>query len=108
MRGVGDFGISPHSARTFLNALSPLPISPFLPAQVALKKVRVDSREQSEGISISALREIHLLLNLDHPHIVRLKEVAVGRVYDNTFLVMEYCEQVSSPLVPLARVQRGR
>jgi cyclin-dependent kinase 10 len=58
---------------------------------VALKKVRTDDR--TDGISVSAFREIHILLNLRHNNIVELREVAVGRALDNTFLVMEYCEQ---------------
>uniref|UniRef100_A0A914V2W0 Protein kinase domain-containing protein n=1 Tax=Plectus sambesii TaxID=2011161 RepID=A0A914V2W0_9BILA len=58
---------------------------------VALKKVRTDDR--SDGISVSAFREIHVLLNLRHDNVVELREVAVGRALDNTFLVMEYCEQ---------------
>ena len=40
-----------------------------------------------------AVSEINILLNLRHKNIVQLKEVAVGKCLDNTFLVMEYCEQ---------------
>lgn len=59
---------------------------------VALKKVRME--REKDGIPISSLREISLLLSLDHNNIVRLKEVVVGRHLDSIFLVMEYCEQV--------------
>jgi len=58
---------------------------------VALKKVR--SENEQDGISISSLREITLLLNLKHQNIVELKEVVVGQKLDSIFLVMEYCEQ---------------
>eukprot|EP00794_Sanderia_malayensis_P000494 gene494-1140_t len=58
---------------------------------VALKKVRMD--KEKDGIPISSLREINLLINISHPNIVELKEVAVGRKLDNLFLVMEYCQQ---------------
>uniref|UniRef100_A0A3Q4G351 Cyclin dependent kinase 10 n=1 Tax=Neolamprologus brichardi TaxID=32507 RepID=A0A3Q4G351_NEOBR len=43
---------------------------------VALKKVRMDA--EKDGVPISSLREITLLLRLRHPNIVELKEVVVG------------------------------
>jgi len=43
---------------------------------VALKKVRMD--KEKDGVPISSLREITLLLRLRHPNIVELKEVVVG------------------------------
>ncbi|XP_020371902.1 cyclin-dependent kinase 10 isoform X1 [Rhincodon typus] len=58
---------------------------------VALKKVRMD--KERDGIPISSLREINLLLKLRHPNIVELKEVVVGNHLDSIFLVMGYCEQ---------------
>ncbi|VDK55299.1 unnamed protein product, partial [Anisakis simplex] len=44
---------------------------------VALKKIRMNVRSEGEGISTSALREMHLLMRLRHNNIVHLKEVAV-------------------------------
>ncbi|MEE6525079.1 hypothetical protein FKM82_024876, partial [Ascaphus truei] len=58
---------------------------------VALKKVRMD--KEKDGIPISSLREITLLLKLRHPNIVELKEVVVGNHLESIFLVMGYCEQ---------------
>ncbi|XP_057693339.1 cyclin-dependent kinase 10 isoform X1 [Corythoichthys intestinalis] len=58
---------------------------------VALKKVRMD--KEKDGIPISSLREITLLLGLRHPNIVELKEVVVGNHLESLFLVMSYCEQ---------------
>ncbi|KHN78555.1 Importin subunit alpha-2 [Toxocara canis] len=66
---------------------------------VALKKVRMDEKSEEEGISISALREIHLLMTLRHPNVVHLKEIAVGKRLTSIFLVMEYCTQVSNLLL---------
>uniref|UniRef100_A0A0K0CZM5 cyclin-dependent kinase n=1 Tax=Angiostrongylus cantonensis TaxID=6313 RepID=A0A0K0CZM5_ANGCA len=64
---------------------------------VALKKVRVDTKMSAQvGISDSALREIALLKRFRHENIVELKEVAVSRDPQGMFLVMEYCEQVST------------
>ncbi|KAM7040429.1 cyclin-dependent kinase 10 isoform 2-T2 [Acridotheres tristis] len=45
------------------------------------------------GMPISSLREITLLLQLQHPNIVELKEVVVGNHLESIFLVMGYCEQ---------------
>lgn len=49
--------------------------------------------EEKDGLPVSSLREINILLNLRHRNIVELKEVVVGKKLDNIFLVMEYCEQ---------------
>jgi len=48
---------------------------------------------EKDGIPVSGVREIGLLLTLRHENIVQLKEVAVGKSLDSIFLVMEYCEQ---------------
>ncbi len=58
---------------------------------VAMKKMRME--REKDGLPISGLREINLLLNIRHDNIVRLKEVVVGRSLESIFLVMEYCEQ---------------
>ena len=58
---------------------------------VALKKVRME--EEKDGLPVSSLREINLLLNIKHKNIVELKEVVIGKRLDSIFLVMEYCEQ---------------
>ncbi|KAL5240214.1 hypothetical protein ACI65C_007623 [Semiaphis heraclei] len=64
---------------------------------VALKKVRMEN--EKEGLPMSALREISLLLKCDHENIVRLQEVLVGRSLDSIFLSMEYCEHDLSSLL---------
>ncbi|XP_032834830.1 cyclin-dependent kinase 10 isoform X1 [Petromyzon marinus] len=58
---------------------------------VALKKVRMD--KEKDGLPISSMREINLLLRLHHPNVVELKEVVVGARLESIFLVMGYCEQ---------------
>ncbi|CAH1780024.1 unnamed protein product [Owenia fusiformis] len=58
---------------------------------VALKKMRME--REKDGIPISGLREMTILLNLRHDNIVELREIVVGKSLDSMFLVMEYCEQ---------------
>ncbi len=58
---------------------------------VALKKMRMD--REKDGIPVSGLREISILLTCHHENVVRLREVAVGRSLESIFLVMNYCEQ---------------
>jgi len=58
---------------------------------VALKKMRME--REKDGIPVSALREISILLSCDHENIVTMKEITVGRSLESMFLVMEYCEQ---------------
>ncbi|KAL3314552.1 hypothetical protein Ciccas_006825 [Cichlidogyrus casuarinus] len=77
--GEGTYGIVYRAKDTVTNEI------------VALKKVRME--KERDGIPISTLREITLLMNLKHPNVVQLREVVVGRALDSIFLVMEYCEQ---------------
>ena len=58
---------------------------------VALKRMRMD--QEKEGIPISGIREIGILMSMSHENIVQLKEVAVGKSLNSMFLVMEYCHQ---------------
>ncbi|XP_046661696.1 cyclin-dependent kinase 10 [Homalodisca vitripennis] len=58
---------------------------------VALKKVRME--HEKDGLPVSGLREISVLLSCRHENIVQLKEVVVGRSLESIFLAMEYCEQ---------------
>lgn len=44
---------------------------------MALKKVRMD--QEKDGLPVSGLREIQILMSCSHENIVRLKEVVVGR-----------------------------
>ncbi|XP_075254422.1 cyclin-dependent kinase 10-like isoform X3 [Convolutriloba macropyga] len=61
---------------------------------VALKKVRMELEKQTGGMPISGLREVSLLLSTSqHPNIVKLHEVVVGRKLTSVFLVMEFCAQ---------------
>ncbi|VDK78074.1 unnamed protein product [Litomosoides sigmodontis] len=74
---------------------------------IALKKVRMDEKSEENGISISAIREIHLLMNLHHKNIVQLKEIVVGQQLTSIFLVMEYCTQVTLIVRVMASVDAG-
>ncbi|XP_037073213.1 cyclin-dependent kinase 10-like [Pollicipes pollicipes] len=58
---------------------------------VALKKMRME--KEKDGLPVSGLREIAILLKCRHENVVKLHEVAVGRSMESIFLVMEYCEQ---------------
>ena len=69
----------------------------YLGEIVALKKMRME--REKDGLPISGLREISILLSCDHENIVRLKEIAVGRSLESIFLVMTYCEQDLASLI---------
>ena len=49
---------------------------------------------KKDGVSISVVREIQTLMDIEHENIVRLFDVVVGQRIEKIFLVMEYCEQV--------------
>ncbi|KAL5010336.1 hypothetical protein ScPMuIL_012641 [Solemya velum] len=56
---------------------------------VALKKIRLDA--ESEGVPSTAIREISLLKELDHPNVVRLLDVVHSE--KKLYLVFEYLNQ---------------
>ena len=67
---------------------------------VALKQVRIEAEERSNGIPITALREISILRSLRHPNVVNVTDVAAGGAAaspDQVYMVMEYAEQVGEP-----------
>ena len=47
---------------------------------VALKRIKVQPDNNMEGFPITAVREIKILKSLDHPNIVKMKEIVVSRV----------------------------
>nr|GEU48040.1 cyclin-dependent kinase 11 [Tanacetum cinerariifolium] len=55
---------------------------------VALKKVKMG---KEEGFPLTALREIKLLGELQHPYVVGLKEVVMDE-FDGVYMVMEYID----------------
>ncbi|GAA0162591.1 non-receptor serine/threonine protein kinase [Lithospermum erythrorhizon] len=57
---------------------------------VALKKVKME--KEREGFPLTALREMNILLSINHPSIVDVKEVVMGKSLDSIFMVMEYME----------------
>jgi cell division cycle 2-like protein len=59
---------------------------------VALKQVKLDKTANKVGFPITALRETNILLALQHPNIVRVKEMVVGSSIDKVYMVMEYLE----------------
>jgi cell division cycle 2-like protein len=64
---------------------------------VALKQIKFDavsttSTGSGQGFPVTALREINVLLALQHESIVSVKEMVVGDGVDKVFMVMEFFE----------------
>ncbi|KAJ2514900.1 hypothetical protein GGI11_003927 [Coemansia sp. RSA 2049] len=59
---------------------------------VALKRMRVNVSEGTQGLPLSSFREIALLKRLRHRNIVSVMEIAAGHSIDSIFMVMEYCD----------------
>jgi cell division cycle 2-like len=57
---------------------------------VALKKIKM--AKSSSGFPITSLREINILMGIDHPNIVGLKEIVVGEDNHSIYMVMEYLD----------------
>lgn len=57
---------------------------------VAIKKVKLG--KEKEGFPITSIREINILLNLNHENIIKIKEVVYGTSLDKIFCVMEYMD----------------
>ncbi len=58
---------------------------------VAVKRVKM-GHEDREGFPVTALRETNVLLSLNHPNIVRVKEMVMGSTPDKVYMVMEHFE----------------
>ncbi len=56
-----------------------------------------------KGYPVTALREINILLALQHPYIVKVKEVVVGSSIDKVYMVMEFCENDLKTCMKLSR-----
>ncbi|KAK4773322.1 hypothetical protein SAY87_028341 [Trapa incisa] len=69
---------------------------------VALKKVKMNKEDPDMGFPLSALREINILLSINHPSIVTVKEVVMGDL-DNVFMVMEYMEHDLKALMEMRK-----
>lgn len=60
---------------------------------VALKQLKLNAaKDFDEGFPVALLREITILLQLDHPNIVRCREVVVGSTQQHVFMVLDYAE----------------
>ncbi len=59
---------------------------------VAVKRVKMGNEEGKEGFPVTALRETNILLSLNHPNIVRVKEMVMGSTPDKVYMVMEHFE----------------
>ncbi|GAB5369078.1 hypothetical protein AAMO2058_001374400 [Amorphochlora amoebiformis] len=64
---------------------------------VALKRVRL--MDEKNGFPLTSIREIQILRKLNHPNVVALKEVSVGKKPDSIFLVFEFCSHDFAELV---------
>jgi len=60
------------------------------PTRYALKKLKMEQKAQ--GFPITALREINTLLKAKHENICQVREIVVGSVMDDIFIVMEFVE----------------
>ncbi|CAE7503545.1 CDKG-2 [Symbiodinium natans] len=59
---------------------------------VALKQLKLAAVKSDDGFPSASLREISLLLEIEHPNVVRCREVVVGNTLQHIFMVMEYVE----------------
>ncbi|CBZ49634.1 hypothetical protein NCLIV_001240 [Neospora caninum Liverpool] len=59
---------------------------------VALKQIKYHNRLWSEGFPVTSLREISIMLELQHPNVLDVQEVVVGTGQHQVFMVMEYIE----------------
>jgi len=69
----------------------------------ALKQIKFGNEISKMGFPITALREINILLSLNHPNIVKVKEMVIGSSIDKIYMVMEYCENDLKTCMKLAK-----
>ncbi|GBN04969.1 Cyclin-dependent kinase 10 [Araneus ventricosus] len=64
---------------------------------VALKKLKIAKNEKSFPMNFT--REVNILKRLYHDNIANLLGVVVGRVFESTYLLLEYCPYELSKIV---------
>ena len=74
----------------------------------AMKKIKMD--REKEGFPITALREIKLLKQMDHPNIIKLREIITSKASDerspgNVYLLFEYMEHDLEGLLNMSRAK---
>lgn len=57
---------------------------------VALKRLKME--KEKEGFPITSLREVDILLKMQHPNIVTVREIVVGNNMDKIYMAMDYVE----------------
>lgn len=57
-----------------------------------LKKIKSTVVLDTNGFSILNLREINILLNIDHKNIIKVYEIVTGKYITDIYIVMEYME----------------
>jgi len=57
---------------------------------VALKKIKME--KAYGGFPITSLREINILMSIQHPNVVSLKEIVIGHKLNSIYMVMEYMD----------------
>ncbi|UKJ89778.2 serine/threonine protein kinase [Theileria orientalis] len=59
---------------------------------VALKHIKFHELQWKEGFPITYLREVSILLELNHPNILSVREIVTNKKHDEFYMVMEYVE----------------
>jgi cell division cycle 2-like protein len=67
---------------------------------VALKKFKIKG---DESFPVTALRELAVLMEMDHPNVVRAKEIVIGKDPNSFYLVMEFLEHDLKDLMTAMR-----
>lgn len=70
--------------------------------EYAIKNIKVE--RNNTGFPVSSLREINMLMGVDHPNIVRVREVVTGGRRDKIYVVMEYIENELKHLIEIQGV----
>lgn len=57
----------------------------------AIKKVKL-IKDNERGFPVTSIREINIIMGLNHDNIIKMKEIVTGDNLDKIYLVMEYCD----------------
>lgn len=69
----------------------------------ALKQVKLHPDSNRNGFPITAFREINILLTLNHPNILNVREMVIGSTMDKIYMVMEYYENDLKTVMKMSR-----
>ena len=68
---------------------------------VAVKKVKME--DGNYGFPVTSLREMNILMQIQHENIIKVREVCVGNRLSNVFMIMDFEDHVMKQMMSMMK-----